>query len=146
MAEFHPGVVGGPGITRKGPATQERPRPLFRWSSGTTDFPSPDRGMPPPRAGKVSEGSNAVLGRGGLYDESPAPAEEYTVEHKRRGEKSRPHRRLNFREGLARGALCSVGDIHPPLVTLAGAAFGSGAGCRLSEQVGRCGRQGLEPL
>jgi hypothetical protein len=47
MAKVHLGVVGGSGITKKGPATKKWPRPLRRWSSGTMDFPSPDRGMPP---------------------------------------------------------------------------------------------------
>lgn len=70
--------------------------------------------------GTLSKGADAVLGRGGLYGDSPAPAEEYTVEHKRRGEKSRPHRRFHVREDLARGNPCSPGDVHPPLVALAG--------------------------
>jgi hypothetical protein len=34
----------------------------------------------------LSEGANAVLGRGGLYDEAPTPAEEYRDAHKRRGQ------------------------------------------------------------
>src|SRR5215204_6226633 len=82
----------------------------------------------------------------GLYGETQAPAEEYTVEHKTRGEKSRPDRHLDVREGLACGAPCSPGNIHARLVPLAGAAFGSVAGRHLSERAGRCGHQGLDPL
>jgi len=54
MAKVNPGVVGGPGITNKVPATYERPRPLRGWSSGTTNFPSPDRGMQPVIPAKTS--------------------------------------------------------------------------------------------
>jgi len=60
--------------------------------------------MPPPPAGTASQGADAVLGLGALYSETPASVEEYTIEHKTRGEKSRPHRRSHVREDLAFGA------------------------------------------
>ena len=108
-------------------------------------FFGPRHAAPSSRYG-IGEGANAVLGRGDLYGETPAPPEEYRDALKTRGEKSRPDRRLDVREGLARGAPCSLGDIHPRLVTFTRAAFGYRAGRTLPERAGRCACQGLDPL
>jgi hypothetical protein len=74
MAKVYPGVVGGPGITKKSPAPEE----LQRLSSGGPRDLRPSLSGPrlaAPLPGAVSEGADTVLGRDSLFGEAPAPPE-----------------------------------------------------------------------